>query len=214
MPGGGGGLGRGADPAADKIAALVLWSFYSPDAAALADELKQIRELADGPQVTHLAGGVHATAEPVQTLDAGWDMAAIGEGESTLLSLVDAKGDPTGITGLAYRDAAGDVKRTGKAKQRDLNDFPGFALKWDRFNALEITRGCIYACRFQRQLPPVTCNRGTQTRSCGRLLSLNPGRDDHRRHRTGGRCTRPPGAVLAGRTISVRAPTAGSQWRT
>jgi B12-binding domain/radical SAM domain protein len=127
---------------------LVLWSFYSPDAAALAEELKQIRELADGPNVTHLAGGVHATAEPVQTLDAGWDMAAIGEGESTLLSLVDAKGDPAGITGLAYRDAAGNLIRTGKAKQRDLNDFPGFALKWDRFNALEITRGCIYACRF------------------------------------------------------------------
>ncbi|MFC4069562.1 hypothetical protein [Actinoplanes subglobosus] len=42
--------------------------------------------LADGPDVTHLAGGAHATAEPVQTLDAGWDMAAIGEGESTLLS--------------------------------------------------------------------------------------------------------------------------------
>jgi B12-binding domain/radical SAM domain protein len=91
---------------------------------------------------------VHATAEPVQTLDAGWDMAAIGEGESTLLSLVDAKGDPAGITGLAYRDAADNVKRTGKAKQRDLNEFPGFALKWDKFNALEITRGCIYACRF------------------------------------------------------------------
>ncbi|WP_246635457.1 hypothetical protein [Actinoplanes hulinensis] len=72
----------------------VLWPFYSPDAAALAGELKQIRALADAPSVTHLAGGVHATAEPVQTLDAGWDMAAIGEGESTLLSLVDAKGRP------------------------------------------------------------------------------------------------------------------------
>ncbi|GID29549.1 TIGR04013 family B12-binding domain/radical SAM domain-containing protein [Paractinoplanes brasiliensis] len=127
---------------------LVLWSFYSPDAAALAEELKKIRELADGPTVTHLAGGVHATAEPAQTLDAGWDMAAIGEGESTLLSLVDAKGDPTGITGLAYRDATGAVKKTGKAKQRDLNDFPGFALKWDKFNALEITRGCVFSCRF------------------------------------------------------------------
>lgn len=76
----------------------MLWSFYSPDAAAPAEELEQIRELADGRNVTHLAGGVHATAEPVQTLDAGWDMAAIGEGESTLLALVDAKGDPTGIS--------------------------------------------------------------------------------------------------------------------
>ncbi|GGN90403.1 B12-binding domain-containing radical SAM protein [Actinoplanes lobatus] len=136
------------DAVASGARVYVLWSFYSPDAAALAEELKQIRALADAPNVTHLAGGVHATAEPVQTLDAGWDMAAIGEGESTLLSLVDAKGDPTGITGLAYRDATGNLIRTGKAKQRDLNDFPGFALKWDKFNALEITRGCIYACRF------------------------------------------------------------------
>ena len=127
---------------------LVLWSFYSPDAAALAEELAQIRGLADGPNVLHVAGGVHATAEPVQTLDAGWDVAAIGEGETTLLALVDAGGDPAGIHGLAYRDAAGALVRTGKAKQRPLDDFRGFSLTWDRFNALEITRGCIYACRF------------------------------------------------------------------
>ncbi|GAA0460158.1 B12-binding domain-containing radical SAM protein [Actinoplanes capillaceus] len=136
------------EAAATGARVYVLWSFYSPDAAALAEELKQIRALADAPSVTHLAGGVHATAEPVQTLDAGWDMAALGEGESTLLSLVDAKGDPTGITGLAYRDVTGNLIRTGKAKQRPLDDFPGFALKWDKFNALEITRGCVFSCRF------------------------------------------------------------------
>ena len=117
---------------------LVLWSFYSPDAAALADELAAIRAMVDSPLVTHVAGGVHATAEPVQTLDAGWDLAAIGEGESTLLSLVDAGGDPAGITGLAYRDAAGAVTKTGKARQRPLDDYPGFARGWDKF---------IYACR-------------------------------------------------------------------
>jgi hypothetical protein len=43
-------------------------------------------------------------------------MAVIGEGESTLLGLVDAKGDPTGITGLAHRGGAGKLIRTGKAK--------------------------------------------------------------------------------------------------
>ncbi|HEX5203831.1 MAG TPA: hypothetical protein VFW27_28225 [Actinoplanes sp.] len=81
--------------------------------------------------------GVHATAEPVQTLDAGWDVAAIGEGESTLLSLVDAQGDPTGVTGLAHRDESGQMRRTGKARQRPLDDFPGFALKWNKFIAPE-----------------------------------------------------------------------------
>ena len=48
---------------------LVLWSFYSPDAAALAAELARIRMMADGADVLHVAGGVHATAEPMQTLE-------------------------------------------------------------------------------------------------------------------------------------------------
>ncbi|GID29517.1 cobalamin-dependent protein [Paractinoplanes brasiliensis] len=134
---------------------LVLWSFYSPDAAALAEELGRIRELADGSSVLHIAGGVHATAEPVQTLDAGWDIAAVGEGEMTLLKLVDAVGDPTSVTGLAYRDAVGGIVKTGRPERRPLDDFRGFSLKWDRFNALEITRGCIFSCRFKRQLLPV-----------------------------------------------------------
>ncbi|WP_327025740.1 TIGR04013 family B12-binding domain/radical SAM domain-containing protein [Micromonospora sp. NBC_01739] len=136
------------DAAATATRVLVLWSFYSPDAHALAQELAEIRALADAPNVTHLAGGVHATAEPVQTLDAGWDMAAVGEGETTLLHLVDAVGDPTGITGLVYRDPSGAVVRTGRPQRRPLDDFRGFSLRWDRFNALEITRGCVFSCRF------------------------------------------------------------------
>ncbi|MGC5031106.1 TIGR04013 family B12-binding domain/radical SAM domain-containing protein [Micromonospora sp. DT229] len=136
------------DAAATATRVLVLWSFYSPDAHALAQELAEIRALADAPNVTHLAGGVHATAEPVQTLDAGWDMAAVGEGETTLLHLVDAVGDPTGITGLVYRDPTGAVVRTGRPQRRPLDDFRGFSLRWDRFNALEITRGCVFSCRF------------------------------------------------------------------
>lgn len=125
---------------------LVLWSFYSPDAEALAAELAAIKAAAPG--ALHVAGGVHATAEPVQTLDAGWDVAAVGEGETTLLALVDAKGDPAGIPGLTYRDAARALVRTGKPRQRPLDDFRAFSLRWHRFNALEITRGCVFACAY------------------------------------------------------------------
>ncbi|MEV6692660.1 TIGR04013 family B12-binding domain/radical SAM domain-containing protein [Micromonospora sp. NPDC051196] len=136
------------DAATTASRVLVLWSFYSPDAHALAQELAEIRALADAPNVTHVAGGVHATAEPVQTLDAGWDIAAVGEGETTLLHLVDAVGDPAGITGLVYRDGTRSVVRTGRPQRRPLDDFRGFSLRWDRFNALEITRGCVFSCRF------------------------------------------------------------------
>src|SRR4029453_13988923 len=60
--------------------------------AALADEVTAIK--------TAAPGAVHVTAEPVQTLDAGWDVAAIGEGETTLLRLVDAAGVHEGVPGL------------------------------------------------------------------------------------------------------------------
>jgi B12-binding domain/radical SAM domain protein len=125
---------------------LVLWSFYSPDAAALADELTTIKAAA--PRATHIAGGVHATAEPIQTLDAGWDIAATGEGETTLLRLVDAAGDPTGIPGLVYRDDTGVLVKTGKPERQPLDTYRAFSLHWRKFNALELTRGCVYSCRF------------------------------------------------------------------
>ncbi|MDG6102309.1 TIGR04013 family B12-binding domain/radical SAM domain-containing protein [Dactylosporangium aurantiacum] len=132
--------------AAGGTRTLVLWSFYSPDAAALAGELATIKAAAPG--ATHVAGGVHATAEPVQTLDAGWDVAAVGEGERTLLDLVDSGGDPAGITGLVYRDGTGRLVRTGKAHKAPLGTYRAFPLTYKRMNPIEITRGCVYACRF------------------------------------------------------------------
>ncbi|PZM93189.1 MAG: TIGR04013 family B12-binding domain/radical SAM domain-containing protein [Actinobacteria bacterium] len=149
-------FGRSADETVAEIEdglrraprVLVLWSFYSPDADALAKELAEIRARVSSPRVLHIAGGVHATAEPVATLDAGWDVAAVGEGEMTLLRLVDAAGDPTGVPGLVYRDASGELVRTGRPERLPLDTFRAFSLRWGRFNAIEITRGCRYSCRF------------------------------------------------------------------
>ncbi|WP_238006115.1 cobalamin-dependent protein [Dactylosporangium sp. AC04546] len=131
---------------ADAERVLVLWSFYSPDAAALAEELASIKEQA--PRAVHVAGGVHATAEPVQTLDQGWDIAAVGEGESTLLALIDSAGDPEGIQGLVYRDEHGVLHRTGKAHREPLGRYRAFPLTYKRMNPIEITRGCVYACAY------------------------------------------------------------------
>ncbi|MFC7480581.1 radical SAM protein [Luedemannella flava] len=130
---------------------LVLWSFYSPDAEGLAAELAGIRAAVDDPRVLHVAGGVHATAEPVPTLDAGWDVAAVGEGEATLLGLVGAVGsggDLASVPGLVFRDPAGEVVRTGRAHRGPLDRYRAFPVTHKRFNPIEITRGCVYACRF------------------------------------------------------------------
>jgi hypothetical protein len=50
---------------------LVGWSFYSPDFGPMAEELRQHERVGDA-RVVHVAGGVHASAEPEATR-AGWD---------------------------------------------------------------------------------------------------------------------------------------------
>ncbi|WP_146655521.1 cobalamin-dependent protein [Labilithrix luteola] len=61
--------------------ALAFWSFYSPDFAVSAQELAVVK--ASGEEALHVVGGVHATAEPLATLQAGFDLVALGEGEHT-----------------------------------------------------------------------------------------------------------------------------------
>jgi B12-binding domain/radical SAM domain protein len=130
---------------------LVAWSFYSPDALAAFDELASTRVAVDDLRVTHLAGGVHASAEPERTLRAGFDLVAVGEGEATFVALVDAlaHGAPlTDVHGLGSLDADGRYVSTGGAVRHELDAYPSFATRWGRFGPIEITRGCIYSCRF------------------------------------------------------------------
>jgi B12-binding domain/radical SAM domain protein len=135
-----------AGPRAGRV--LVLWSFYSPDAEELAAELARIRARTDATNVLHLAGGVHATAEPVQTLAAGWDVAAVGEGEPIICALVDNAGDPTGVPGLVYRGADGQLVKGPRPARQPLDAYRAFSPRWQRYSPIEVTRGCIYACRF------------------------------------------------------------------
>ncbi|MFY9344312.1 MAG: TIGR04013 family B12-binding domain/radical SAM domain-containing protein [Planctomycetota bacterium] len=129
---------------------LVGWSFYSPDFAAMAVELRLVRERIADPRVLHVCGGVHATAEPLATLNAGWDLVAIGEGERVVRDLaVDlaAGGDGRSVPGIAFL-AGGELRKNGRAERIVLDDFPPFGPGHDRFGPIEITRGCVYACRF------------------------------------------------------------------
>jgi len=126
---------------------VALWSFYSPDFLASREDLAWVRARAPG---LHVAGGVHASAEPLATLRAGFDFAALGEGEATAVALVSALiagRDPRALTGLSFlRD--GRLVSNGPGERRPLDDFPPFNARARKWNALEITRGCIYACSF------------------------------------------------------------------
>jgi B12-binding domain/radical SAM domain protein len=128
--------------------AIVAHSFYSPDAARAADDLAWLR--AHAPFALHVAGGVHATAEPAATLAAGFDIVIAGEGEHAFVELVAAVAagrDPRGGPGTVWL-AGGELARGPAAPRRPLDDFPAANLRHGRWNALEITRGCVYACSF------------------------------------------------------------------
>jgi B12-binding domain/radical SAM domain protein len=131
---------------------LTAWTFFSPNFTEARDELAWLRERHDGRAGLHLAGGVHAAALPAETLAAGFDLVATGEGEGTIVDLVAAwkdGGDPGTVRGIG-RLEAGRYVSGGTAERVDLDDYPPFAAKDGWFNPIEITRGCIYACQFCR----------------------------------------------------------------
>lgn len=133
-----------------EVQTVVLWSFYSPQFAEQRHHLQQLKGEFDHHNLLHLAGGVHASAEPLQTLQAGFDYVAVGEGEQILVDFINCllSGRPLNeIKGIAYQHD-GQLVRHGRGELIDLNDYPPFAPQHHMFGAIEITRGCIYACKF------------------------------------------------------------------
>ncbi|WNZ61247.1 TIGR04013 family B12-binding domain/radical SAM domain-containing protein [Myxococcus sp. MxC21-1] len=134
--------------AGDTVVAA--WSFYSASFAPAAEELAWVRERLEGRDVLCIAGGVHATAETLQTLQAGFDLVAVGEGEYSLRALLGRvlRGEePRETHGVAYLKD-GKLVQHGRGEGVQLDDFPPFAARNGQYGAIEITRGCIYACRF------------------------------------------------------------------
>lgn len=130
---------------------LVLWSFYSPQFNQARKVLFSLKRQIKNPRIIHLAGGMHAAAEPLQTLQAGFDYVAVGEGEQIIVDLVRAllKGESAdNVKGIARLDSAGQLRRNGRGELVELDNYPPFAPEHKLFGAIEITRGCIYACRF------------------------------------------------------------------
>ena len=132
---------------------LVGWSGYSPELDRLRVALGEVRRRVADPEVLHVLGGVHASAEPEQALRDGWDLALAGEGERAVVELVRAllRGqDPGGgaVRGVWSRDARGAVRPGGRAEPVDLEAWPPFAPGRGRYGPIELTRGCIYACGF------------------------------------------------------------------
>ncbi|HOW35041.1 MAG TPA: radical SAM protein [Candidatus Omnitrophota bacterium] len=120
------------------------------DAAKIAEEVKK-----NNPHIVTIVGGQHVTALPHETLKQfpSFDIVCVGEGESTLRSIVQGKALKD-INGLAYRSAEGDISVNPPRKDfEDLNTLPFPA--WDLYDLkkysvvpVEPLRGCPFECVF------------------------------------------------------------------
>lgn len=138
------------DAAAEGRRAVVAWSVYTASLAGAAADLAAIRADPAGAAALHVAGGPHPSGDPAGALRAGFDLAAVGEGEETLprlLAVVAAGGDGRAVPGLAWLEA-GRLRTSGRALAVDLDAFPPCAPREVRIGPVEITRGCAWACRF------------------------------------------------------------------
>lgn len=154
------------------IVGFSLWTHNRHTTLQLAGLAKQIC-----PQALVMAGGGHAThqAEPLLTSHPELDMIVIGEGEATLLELVEARASHrplTEIPGIAIRQGNMVVRTSTRSRISDLDSLPYPSLYLHEANGVDLdlqpqfistSRGCPSACRFCAS--PSFWGRTVRTRS-------------------------------------------------
>ncbi|TEU14620.1 MAG: radical SAM protein, partial [Anaerolineales bacterium] len=132
---------------------VVAFSFATADVPQVAEALGRLRRSLHHKglaNATLVAGGPHPSGDPEGTLEIGFDVVVVGEGERTfpdLLARLFAKDSLIDLPGLAFWDGR-QVRRSGRAPMVDIDAFPPFAIRHTRFAPVEISRGCPYACAF------------------------------------------------------------------
>ena len=125
-------------------------SFFTTQLWEIRDLVKSLREKYKN-KVLIIAGGPHPTGDPGGTLNMGFDLVVRGEGEETLIEILDnAKNNKNlnDIKGIAYLGKDNNLILTKKRKWIELDKFPPLPSKYVKYGAIEITRGCPYVCYF------------------------------------------------------------------
>ncbi len=101
------------------------------------------------PRSRFVIGGPHPSARPREALDAGFDYAAVGEGEEIVRALWERvrEGRPLDDVQGLYR-IEGDALVGTPAAPVDIEGFPMMAHRFVLHGPIEISRGCASACRY------------------------------------------------------------------
>ena len=125
-------------------------SFFTTQLWEINDLLEQLRTKYKD-RVLFIAGGPHPTGDPEGTLKMGFDIVVVGEGEETLIEILyNLKNNKIldAIRGISYFNKDKILITTKKRRWIDLDEYPPLPIKNVKFGAIEITRGCPYACYF------------------------------------------------------------------
>jgi anaerobic magnesium-protoporphyrin IX monomethyl ester cyclase len=127
------------------------------------DEAFSLAEQVRGKALT-IVGGPYPSGEPEKFLDA-FDLVAVGEGEETIVSVVEHLGDRRfdDIPGLVFRRDGEVVRTESRARSKDMTQLPlpyrgdlpnqqyidYWRKHWkDATTPLMSTRGCPFSCEF------------------------------------------------------------------
>jgi B12-binding domain/radical SAM domain protein len=115
------------------------------------NDLLQLLRAKYKERVLFIAGGPHPTGDPKGTLKMGFDIIVVGEGEETLIEILfNIKNNKNfdAIRGIAYFNKDKILITTKKRRWIELDKYPPLPIKNVKFGAIEITRGCPFACYF------------------------------------------------------------------
>ncbi|MHA1371189.1 MAG: TIGR04013 family B12-binding domain/radical SAM domain-containing protein [Promethearchaeota archaeon] len=148
------------DKSQDKF---ILLSLNSIDADQIINDLKEYKKGSPRHDKTEntpfiIAGGPHASARPLQLLNAGIDLVIINEGERAIIEFfhqyflsgknqVDFRRIPNSCFRTSKNRGAIMV-RSKNSSPVILDDYPAFAARHRLFRPIEISRGCPHGCYF------------------------------------------------------------------
>ncbi len=125
-------------------------SFCSPELHKVQQLTAQLRSRY-GNTLMLVAGGPHASGDPLRTIRIGFDVVVRSEGEETFpefLCKLATDQDYNSVKGLVFFANTHEYRDTGRRDWVDLNKYPPFAFKQLKAGPIEITRGCPYGCFF------------------------------------------------------------------
>jgi B12-binding domain/radical SAM domain protein len=126
------------------------YSLLTTSLPRLIAEIKEVSKTAKTHGIHVVAGGPHATGDPLGTLRLGFQAVFHGESEETLPNYFKhylEGGDVFKVKGLVTWDNETPIY-TGKQERVDIDKYPPFPYWEGIYAPIEITRGCPWGCRY------------------------------------------------------------------